>query len=140
MTTVIVSAGSAAAYWRTSGSGRSTAATSTLSDITFTTVGTVSATLFPSTTAGLSLTVTKNATKTITIQNLTPGTVVSSNPTGCPASSITVASKSLNQTIASGSGTVTFSVSSVVTMIAGAPNACQGVSFTIPITLTGAQS
>jgi hypothetical protein len=137
---VVVGATSAAAYWKASGSGSGTAKTGTGAAISFTTTGTVPL-LYPTGTFDLALTVTRNATKTITIQTLTPGTVVSASPSTCPASWVTVATKTgLSLAVANGSGTANVTVPAVVSMGAAAPTACQGVSFTIPITLTGAQS
>ena len=68
------------------------------------------------------------------------GTVTSSDPIGCPSSSVSVASATgLNVAVAANTTSATQSIVDVVTMVAGAPNACQGATFTIALTLSGSQ-
>jgi hypothetical protein len=42
--------------------------------------------------------------------------------------------------VPAGSGSTTFTIASVVTMSPTAPSTCQGVTFAIPMTLTGVQT
>jgi hypothetical protein len=138
---VVAGAGSAAAYWKTTGTGTGSAGTGTLTGVVFTTTGTVSGLLYPTGTFDLALSVNRNATTSFTIKSMTHGTIVSSDPTNCPASSITVANNvPLNQLVSNGPGSVNFTVPSVVSMISTAPSQCQGVTFTVPMTLTGVVS
>jgi hypothetical protein len=66
--------------------------------------------------------------------------ITSSNPL-CPATNITVAAATgLTIPVAAGATNAAGSILNVVTMDTGAPDACQGVSFTIALTLTGSQS
>jgi hypothetical protein len=68
------------------------------------------------------------------------GTVTSSNPAGCPSTNVSVASATgLNLAVGANATSATQSIADVVTMVAGAPDACQGASFTIALTLSGSQ-
>jgi hypothetical protein len=42
--------------------------------------------------------------------------------------------------VAANASNVANTIANVVTMVSGAPDGCQGVTFTIPLTLTGSQS
>lgn len=138
---VLAGAGSAAAYWRTTGTGTGSAGAGTLTGVTFTTTGTVSGPLYPNGVFNLALSVSRDATKSYTIQTMTRGSVVSSDPTNCSASWVTVANNvPLSQAVTKGSGAVNFTVTSAVSMAADAPSKCQGVTFTVPMTLSGVLS
>ncbi len=73
--------------------------------------------------------------------SMTAGAVTSSNPTGCPESNATVANKSgLSIDVPANTTTaVSKTIADVVTLASNAPNACQGVTFSINVTLSGAQ-
>jgi hypothetical protein len=61
---------------------------------------------------------------------------------GCPGSNVTVANQTgLSISVPANTTTAApYTISSIVTMATTAPNACQGVVFTIPVTLTGTSS
>ena len=67
------------------------------------------------------------------------GAVSSDNEGACPAANVTMTNASglagAGYDVAAG-GTVTITVPSVLTMALAAPNACQDVAFTIPVTAT----
>jgi hypothetical protein len=71
---------------------------------------------------------------------MTPGTVTSSIP-GCAASNVTVdaVASGLSLVVPAGGSFGPTTIPDVVSMAAGAPDACQGAVFTVELTLTGAQ-
>lgn len=80
----------------------------------------------------------------ITFTDMTAGAVSvdAGHAAACPASSITVDSPvtGLSLVAPASSTTAQLSIADVVTMILAAPDGCQGASFDIALTLTGAQS
>ena len=133
--------GTAIASWTSSGTGSGSAKAATSQSVTVNAaVG--GADLYPGFTGGdLHFTLTNPNPYAVTFTSMTPGTVVSSDPTNCPGSNVTATSKSgLSLSVAAGATSGTLSIVDVVSMTASAPNGCQGVVFTIPVTLTGAQS
>ena len=129
------------ALWSSSGSGSGTA--KALNAATVTVNGAAgSADLYPGFTAGnVSFTLNNPNPYAITFTSMTAGTVTSSNPAACPASNVTVGSGTgLTLVVAAGATGLTQSVNDVVSMLASAPDGCQGISFTVVLTLTGAQS
>ncbi len=134
-------AGAAFALWSQSGTGTGSAkATSAVPSAV--TPGTVTADLYPGFTGGdVFFKVTNPNPYPVRFTSLTPGAVTSSDATNCPASNVTVASRS-NLSIDVPANTTTAverSVADVVTMAAAAPDGCQGVSFTLNVTLAGVQ-
>ncbi|CAA9338957.1 MAG: hypothetical protein AVDCRST_MAG72-685 [uncultured Nocardioidaceae bacterium] len=133
--------GVAFASWTADGTGSGSAkATSAVSSTV--TADTASADLYPGFTDGdLYFKVNNPNPYAVRFTAMTPGAVTSSDPTGCPASNITVASKS-GLTIdvpANTSTAVSKTVTDAVSMAGGAPNGCQGVTFTVAVTLSGGQ-
>lgn len=138
---LVVVAATAFALWSSSGSGSGTS--KALSAATVTVTGAAGAAdLYPGFTAGnVSFTLNNPNPYAITFTSMTPGTVTSSNPAGCPATNVTVAGASgLSLVVAGGATSLTQSVNGVVSMLAAAPDGCQGVTFTVALTLTGAES
>jgi hypothetical protein len=76
----------------------------------------------------------------VTFTAATAGAITSSDPTGCPASNITV-DDATGLTLQVGASTTSpqLSIADIVTMSAAAPDGCQNVSFDIALTLTGTQ-
>jgi hypothetical protein len=134
-------AGVAYAAWTGSGSGTGRArATSAV-------VVTVSASngtsdLYPGFTGGdLHFTLTNTNPYNITFASMTPGTVtVDAGHAGCAASNVTVSPASGLSLLSAPGTSGTLSIDNVVTMSASAPDACQGATFDIALTLTGLQS
>jgi hypothetical protein len=72
---------------------------------------------------------------------MTSGTVTSGDPTNCPASNVTAANATgLSLLVPAGATTQAGSIANVITMLSTAPDGCQGVVFTIPLTFTGTQT
>lgn len=137
----VVSGGAAVALWASTGVGSGNAKALSAVNITVTaTTGT--ADLYPGFTQGkVSFTSANTNPYNVTFTSMTPGTITSSDPTNCPSTNVTVASASgLSLLVPAGATATPGSIANVVTMVAGAPDGCQGVVFTIGLTLTGSQS
>jgi hypothetical protein len=133
-------AGAAAALWSASGSGSGTARSVTAQAITVN-AATGAADLYPGFNGGdVHFTLDNPNPYPVTFDAMTPGAITSSNP-ACAVTNITVAAPTgLSIPVAAGATNVAASIPNVVTMVGTAPDACQGVSFNIALTLTGAQS
>jgi hypothetical protein len=138
-TTLVAGGGAAFALWSASGSGAGSATALTAQTITVN-AATGAASLYPGATDGdVSFTLTNTNPYPVQFTAMTPGAITTSNP-ACAASNISVAPATglaLNVGANTTSGTLT--IPNVVSMIAAAPDACQGVTFTIALTLTGTQ-
>ena len=137
----VVAGGVAYATWSATGSGSGNAKALTAQSITVT-AATGAAALYPGFTQGdVYFTLSNSNPYPVTFTSMTPGTVTSSDPTNCPASNLTVASASgLSVAAAANASHVARSVADVVTLASAAPDGCQGVTFTIGLTLSGSQS
>ena len=136
-----LSMGLAFAAWTASGTGSGTAraATATVSVVTGRN-GTPD--LYPGYTDGdVYFTVTNPNSYPVRYTSATFGTVTSSDAINCPSSNVTTdASVSgLAIDVPAGSTGTDASIPDVVNMSSSAPNACQGVNFTIILTLSGTQ-
>jgi hypothetical protein len=127
------------ALWSASGVGTSSAKALTAQSLTVT-AATATADLYPGFTLGdVFFSVNNPNPYPVTITSMTPGTITTSNP-ACLATNITVASASgLSIAVPANSTATGQTIANVVTMAASAPDACQGVTFTIGLTLTGSQ-
>ncbi len=133
--------GVAFAVWTSSGSGSGSA--KALSAVNSTvTAETGTADLYPGFTGGdLFFTVNNPNPYPVRFTSMTPSTVTSSNETACPATHVTVASKS-GLTIdvpANTSTAVSRTIADAVTLAGAAPDGCQGVTFTVSLSLSGLQ-
>jgi hypothetical protein len=146
---VLVSAGVAFALWSAQGTGSGRAQATTAVSATVTPVNCAATPacidLYPGYTEGdVYFTITNPNPYDITFTGMTAGavTVDAAHAAGCPATSITVESPvtGLSLVAPADSTTGELSIDDVVTMIAAAPNGCQGASFDIALTLTGTQS
>lgn len=137
---VLLGGGVAAALWSTTGIGTGSAKATSAQNVTVT-AATGTADLYPGFTGGdVFFTLTNPNPYPVTFTSMSAGTVTSSNPSGCPASNITVANaSSLSISVPANSTTSTQSIADVVTMVAAAPDGCQGVTFSIALTLSGSQ-
>ena len=128
------------ALWSSTGTGSGNAKALTAQAITVT-AATGAADLYPGFTLGdVHFTVSNTNPYAVTFTGMTAGTVVSGDPTNCPASNVTVANATVSVAVAAGATNAAKSIADVVTMVSGAPDGCQGVTFTIPLTLTGSQN
>jgi hypothetical protein len=146
---VLLVAGVAFALWTAQGTGSGRARATTAVNAT---VNPVNCTpepacvdLYPGYTGGdLYFTITNTNPYEITFTDMTAGavTVDAAHAAACPASSITVQSPvtGLSLVAPANSTTAQQSINDVVSMNAAAPDGCQGASFDIQLTLTGAQS
>lgn len=135
--------GVAFALWSQTGTG-SGEAKSTSAVPSVVTAGTATADLHPGFAAGdLYIKVTNPNPYPVRFTNMAVGTVTSSDTTACPNANVTVTGKSgltidvpANTTTATA---VSATIADVATMVAAAPDGCQGKNFTIGVTLTGMQ-
>jgi hypothetical protein len=129
------------ALWTAHGSGSGTAKARTAQTITVA-GATGTADLYPGFTGGnVYFTMTNTNPYPVTFTSMTPGSIVSGDPTNCPASNVSVTSATgLSLSVPANSTSATSSVNGVVSMASTAPDGCQGVSFTINLTLDGSQS
>jgi hypothetical protein len=136
-----VAAGAAVAMWTTTGTGSGNAKALSAVSITVT-AATGAADLYPGFTQGDVFFTSANPNPyPVTFTSMTSGAVTSSDQTNCPASNVTVANATgLSLLVPAGATTQAGSIANVVTMAAGAPDGCQGVVFTIGLTLSGSQS
>jgi hypothetical protein len=146
---VLVSAGVVFGLWSAQGTGSGRARATTAVSATVTPVNCTATPscidLYPGFTGGdVYFTITNPNPYAITFTGMTAGaiTVDASHAAACPASSITVASPVTGLSLAAPASSTTgqLSIADVVTMIAAAPDGCQGASFDIALTLTGTQS
>lgn len=137
---IVVGGGVAYATWTATGSGSGAAKATTSAALTVS-AGTTTADLYPGFTQGdVFMTVSNPNPYPVNITSLTPGAITTSAP-GCVASNITVATPTgLSIPVAANATNVAVTVPNIVTMILAAPDACQGVTFTIAVTLTGTQA
>ncbi len=131
--------GMAYAAWSTSGTGTGRAAAITATTLTVT-AATGAADLYPGFADGdVHFTVTNPNPYPVTIASMSPGAITTSTP-GCLASMITVdPATGLSIAVGANATTSAVSIADVVTMSAAAPDACQGATFQITLTLTGTQ-
>ena len=136
-----LTAGVAVALWSATGTGSGRARALTAQTVTVNAV-TGTADLYPGFTGGdLYFTQTNTNPYPVTFTSMSPGSVTSGDPTNCPASNLTVASAgSLSLPVAANATSAQQSIADVATLAIGAPDGCQGVSFTVALTLTGSQS
>lgn len=138
---VVAGAGLAWALWTTTANGNAAAQARTM---TFSlAASSATADLYPSSSAtgSVSFTVTNPNPFTIEVTDVTGnGAVVPTDPVACPAANVTTGtvtglSGAAYQAAGSG-GTKTMTIAGILTMATGAPNGCQGMTFTVPVTVT----
>jgi len=136
---VVAGGGAAWALWSAGGTGSGRTTALTAQSITVT-AATGPASLYPGATDGdITFTLTNPNPYPVRMTAMTSGAITSSNP-ACATTNITVApATGLTLDVAANATTGLQSINNVVSMVAGAPDACQGVTFTITLTLTGAQ-
>jgi len=138
---VALAGGVAYALWSANGSGSGSAKALTAQTVTVS-AATATADLYPGFNQGdVFFSLTNNNPYPITFTSMTAGTVTSSDQANCPASNVTVATPTtVSVSVAGNASNVARSVADVVTLASGAPDGCQGVTFTIALTLTGSQN
>ncbi len=139
-TTFVLVAGVAFATWTADGTGSGTARARTAQTITVNaTTGT--ADLYPGFTQGdVHFILTNTNPYPVQFTSMTPGAITSSAPVACPASNLTVApASSLGLDVGANATSGSLSIDGVVTLASAAPDGCQGVTFTVAVSLTGSQ-
>ncbi|MDQ1422836.1 MAG: hypothetical protein QOD72_334 [Acidimicrobiaceae bacterium] len=133
--------GLAMALWTSTGTGSGNAKALAAVNITVT-AATGAADLYPGFTQGDVFFTSANTNPyPVTFASMTSGTVTSSDQTNCPAANVTVGTASgLSLLVPAGATAQAGTIANVVTMSASAPDGCQGVVFTIALTLSGSQS
>jgi hypothetical protein len=137
----VVAAGAAYAMWSANGTGSGTATARNAVGITVT-AATGTADLYPGFSGGdLSFTLANPNPYPVTFTAMTPGTITSSNSGACAASNLTVTSATgLSIVVPAGATATSGTIVDVATLSSGALDGCQGISFTVPVTLTGSQT
>ncbi|HEX6394109.1 MAG TPA: hypothetical protein VFZ97_11755 [Acidimicrobiales bacterium] len=137
-----IGSGLAFAYFKSSGSGSGTASVGNPVAVTVA-AATAANDLYPGQSGTVKFTLKNTNSFTANFTSVTGATVTSGNPSGCPAGNIVVATLPLTIskiTVTSGQTTGTQTISTLISMSGTAPNACQGVAFTVSLTLSGQTS
>ena len=144
---VAVGSGVAEALWTTSGTGAGAGAADVAQSLTVTAVtpGGSGESLYPGGPAGwVYLTVQNPNPFPVNLTGLSWGTPVSSNPTACPSSNFSLdpgAPTALdNFPVGANALTGALQIDNVVDLATAAPNGCQGVAATVPVTIAAIQS
>ena len=132
--------GVAIAVWSATGAGSGPARAVTAQPLVAT-AGVATADLFPGFTQGdLFFSVRNPNPYPVTITSFTPGAITTSAP-ACANTNITVAPAiGLAIVVPAGATAAAVTVANIVSMLLTAPDACQGVTFTIAVTLTDTQA
>lgn len=140
---VALTGGIALALWDATGSGFGSAKARTAVALTITAAVSPTADLYPGGSGALQFTVTNTNPYSVTLTNFATSTITSGDQTNCAASNVSATtSGTLGASIVVGANATSTaqSLAGLVQMGGGAPNLCQGVTFTITMTLTGAQT
>jgi hypothetical protein len=146
--TAALGAGSGIAFavWTVTGSGSGGAAATVASNLVITAVTPTgsAATLYPGGPASaVDMTIANPNPFAVTINTWAWGTPISSNPTSCPNANVTVdANAPLTASLsipANATANTTYVITGVLDMSHNAPNGCQGMTFTVPVTATATQ-
>lgn len=143
---VLVGGGVALAAWSASGSGTGSALAYSAQTVTINAVAlnNSQASLFPGGPAGsVFFTVTNPNPYPLKITSITWGTPVSNNTTACPSSVISVDSNAptsgFNLTVPANLTSGMIQVNSVLDLALSATDSCQGIGFSVPLTVSGQQ-
>jgi hypothetical protein len=139
---VLAVGGAAWAYFTTSGSGTGHGSTGTMSTVTLNvTAGTASTPLYPGGTGDVSLEVNNPNAYAVTLVSValkTGGTITAdAGHLGCTTTGVTFATQTgLSTTIPSGASADRIDLAGAVSMNSSSLSACQGATFSIPVTIT----
>ncbi len=138
---LLTGGGIAVALWSANGDGSGQAKALTAQTLTVT-AATATADLYPGFSGGdVSFTITNPNPYPVSFASMTPGVITSSDPTNCPSTNISVLNASgLGLLVGANATSGAQSIANVVSMAGSAPDGCQGVTFTIALTLTGSQA
>jgi len=142
---LLAGTGIAFATWTTSGSGSGAGQTDVAQSLVVTVVtpGQSAASLYPGGPAGwVYFTVQNPNPFAVNLTGLTWGTPVSANPTACPSSNFSIdsgAPTTLDFPVAATTTSGALQINNVVDLAHSAPNGCQGVEVTVPVTVSATQ-
>ena len=133
--------GVAYAFWSATGTGSGTVSSASAQLLTVSAAATPVTDLYPGRTVDLGFSVANPNGYRVRLSALAAASVTSSDPAACPASSIALGAPGPLPTPVevAGGGTASGTVPGLVTMVAAAPDGCQGKTFTVALTLTGSQ-
>ncbi len=134
---VLGAAGVGYAAWSVSASG-SSQATSGTPVAGVVTTATPTSSLYPGGSTGLFFTVTNPNSFPVTYTAQSYGTITVDDATACPATNVTVNNTAVSISLAAGATSTVQSPASAITMSSSAGDGCQGRTFTVATTLTGA--
>lgn len=140
---IALTGGIAYGLWSTTGAGFGSAHSRTAQALTVTAAVSPTADLYPGGTGALQFTVTNPNPYSVTLTTFTTSTITSADQTNCPASNVTATASGTLGTpivVAANATSSAQSASGLVAMGNSAPNGCQGIVFTITMTLTGTQT
>jgi hypothetical protein len=139
---VLVLGGVAVALWSADGSGNGQAKALTAQEVTFAVNPAGTADLYPGFTGGdIHFLATNPNPYPVNFTGFTVGTITSSDEANCAASLVTVDTvTAIDVDVAANASSAAGTIPNVVTLNSSAGDLCQGVVFTIPVTLTGSQS
>lgn len=144
-TLLLAGTGTAVAYWAASGSGTGAAAAGTAAPLTtITSSATPSTLLYPNgPAAAVTLTVANPNSYAVTITAVAAnGAVAASGGLGtCTTTGVTLGTPTSGLPVTvPANGSATVELGGAATMTGDAENGCQGATFTLPVSLTGASA
>ncbi|MGO9559106.1 MAG: hypothetical protein ACLPQS_16440 [Acidimicrobiales bacterium] len=143
---VLLGSGVAFAAWSASGTGSGAGRALTAQSLVVTAVapGPVGASLYPGGPAGwVYLTIQNPNPYGVNVTGLSWGTPTSGDTTDCPNTNISVdatAPTTANIPVPADSTSEPLQIFGVLDLAGAAPNGCQGVVFTVPVTVSGTQT
>jgi hypothetical protein len=138
--------GVAYAVWSTTGGGSGAARALTAQAVTVNPVtpGAPGAALYPGGPAGwVYFTINNPNPYSVNVTHLAWGTPVSTDTANCPSANVSVdanAPTTVSLPVPANGTSGAFQVFGVLDMAHSAPDGCQGVGFTVPVTVTGSQT
>ena len=133
--------GVAYAFWSATGTGSGTVSSASAMPLAVTAAASPVTELFPGRTVDLAFRVTNPNGYRVQLTALSAAAVTSSDRLACPDANIALAAAGplpAPLEVAPGA-TVSGTVPGLVTMVAAAPDGCQGKTFTVDLALSGAQ-
>jgi hypothetical protein len=151
---VLLGAGATAyAYWTAMGTGVGHVATATAETLAVTAIAAGPGALHPGATSDLTFALSNPNGYAVSLTTLSAATVTSSDETGCPGATFLVLPGTVTAALASGgyqllspilvparNAATAASLPDLVTLSESAPDACQGVTFTVTLAFDGSQA
>ena len=141
------------AYWTAAGVGDGEVGVQTAAPLTLTGDSAVTGQLYPGATSDVAFSVANTNAYAVTLTTLVAATITSSDELGCPGATYLVLAEPVRSALVSGSAPLpepipvpadsvatAASVPGLVVLAMAAPDACQGVTFTLALELAGSQA